>query len=122
MPANPLPVKRQTPNIKPASSPIVVQQSLQTKQSIINELVARRLELPEAASRFQAVHATSSARIERATGVRIKSTNHEDLYRTLIGWVHLSLCGNRPERATDRLERELQVQLDQCGKVNALLV
>ena len=60
--------------------------------------------------------------MENATGVPSAVFDSENLCRTVIGWVYLSLS-NRPEeaeRVSDRLERELQVHLDKNGKANQL--
>ncbi len=105
--------ERETAKRKPSQSPRSVEQCLKTKQIIVNELIAGRLELLEAASRFQAVHSTSAECSK-------ESSVNENMCRTLIGWVHLSLCGNRPEeaeRVSDRLERELQKHLDRRAKI-----
>src|SRR5271166_5263171 len=79
----------------------LLQKSLTTKQQIINELIAGRLELMEATARFHAVHSESAFHLSRATGAPAAAAGIENMCRTVIGWVHLTLR-NRPEEA-DRL-------------------
>lgn len=120
MPNNPYPAERQTRNQKPPISARLVMEGLQTKQQIINELIAGRMELLQATARFQTVHRTTAVSIESATGIPAGVSNGENLCRTVIGWVCLSLSG-RPEeaeRVSARLERDLQGHLDRFGEVN----
>jgi hypothetical protein len=77
-------------------------QRLEAKQQIIQELVHGRVQLLEAATRFQTV-SRQSAETWREPVVS------EHLCRTLIGWAHLALS-DRPEVAdavSERLEAEL---------------
>lgn len=122
MPTNPYPVERSTRNRNDATVPNTVLQCLAVKQQIIRQVIEGQLELWEAASRFQLVHRVAAACIENATGVRSAVSDSENLCRTVIGWVYLSLS-NRPEeaeRVSDRLERELQVHLEKNGETKQL--
>ena len=120
MATNPYPAERVSKNTSTTNFPRVVQQCLSAKQQIINELIAGRLPLLEATARFQAEHSTSAACLATATGVPMTNGDGENMCRTVIGWVFLTLS-NRPEeaeRVSTRLELELQGHLDTCGKVN----
>jgi hypothetical protein len=89
-----------------------------TKQQIINDLIAGRIELLEATARFHAIHSESASHLARATGVPAAVAGAENMCRTVIGWVHLTLR-NRPEEAdrlSNRLERELEGHL--IGRTN----
>lgn len=122
MPVNPYPVERETRNGKERMLPNAVMQSLVVKQQIIRQVIEGRLELQEAAVRFQAVHRVAAACIEQATGVPSAAANAENLCRTVIGWVYLTLS-NRPEeaeRVSNRLERELQCQLEKQSQANSI--
>ena len=80
------------------------QPAWQTKQQIVDQLIAGRFSLPEAAHRFRAAWAPGSPMPADEAGV----------CRTLIGWAGLALA-ERPEQAavvTRRLETELQERLD----------
>jgi hypothetical protein len=117
MRTNPYPAERQTRNEGASIAPRAVMQSLLAKQQIINELIAGRLELLEAAARFQAAHRTTAACL---VVVAAAPGDGESLCRTVIGWVHLALSG-RPEeaeRVSERLERELQGHLERQGQLS----
>ena len=93
-------------------------QSLQAKQQIITELIAGKLELFEAASRFQVVHAVAAACFQSAA-ISSSRVDNENVCRTVIGWVHLALA-HRPEeaeRVSSRLEQELEIYIDRFGSV-----
>ncbi len=112
---NPYRDSRSSKNEIPAISSRLVQQSLNTKQQIISELISGRLQLLEAAARFQVAHSATALCFANATGVPMGAADGESLCRTVIGWVHLSLSSNRPEeaeRVSERLERELQGHLE----------
>jgi hypothetical protein len=117
MPSNPYPVDRNARNDVDAKFPTTVMQCLVVKQQIIRQVIEGRMELWEAASRFHTVHRVAVACIESATGIPSAAADSENLCRTVIGWVYLSLS-NRPEeaeRVSNRLERELQVHLETNG-------
>src|SRR5262245_24742475 len=100
--------------------PSDVLENLQRKKQIISELIAGRLELIEAAARFQPIHRASADCLADVTGIATKLADNECLCRTMIGWVHLAL-NQRPEQAervSEQLERELQHHLDRCGHVH----
>lgn len=106
---NPYPVGQETRNAEPALPKAVLAGLLQ-KQAIINQVVAGRLPLSEAAGRFQAAHQAAVVCLERATGVPNHAIDNEEVCRTIIGWVYLALS-DRPEhadRVSDRLECELR--------------
>ncbi len=104
---------------------------LATKKEIIFQVIEGRLPLLEAAARFAAV-TTRSITPEKSADRRVDSNelafssrnfsrnlDDESICRTVIGWVHLALR-DRPEQAefvSNRLENELQTQLDRCGKI-----
>jgi len=114
VPTNPYSAERETRNTKDVNVPKTVLQCLVVKQQIINELIAGRIELWDAAARFHVLHRTAAACIERATGMPAAASDGENLCRTVIGWVYLSLS-HRPEeaeRVSERLERELQRHLE----------
>ena len=116
MPANSYPDKD-------ATLSNTVLQCLVAKQQIIRQVIEGRLELWDAASQFHAVHRVAAACIERATGMPTAHSDTENLCRTVIGWVYLSLS-NRPEeaeRVSGRLDRELQCHLAKNGKVDQVL-
>jgi len=97
-----------------------VTQSVSHTQQIINELIAGRLKLLEATALFQAAHHPAAACVARATGQPMASTDGENLCRTVIGWVYLTLS-HRPEQAervSASLEHELQRFLSNHGKVD----
>jgi hypothetical protein len=116
----PLRAQRHLKNENAANLPRVVQQSLRTKQQIIGELIAGRLPLLQAAAQFQAAHSVSMLCLAHATGAPVAAADNENICRTVIGWVFVTLS-NRPdeaERVSARLERELQGHLDRCGTLN----
>jgi hypothetical protein len=82
-------------------------QRVQVKQEIIALLIGGRLDLFEAARRFQVAQGNAEA-------------NSETVCRQVIGWAHLALS-DRPERAeavANELERQLNNQSrasEQCG-------
>jgi len=79
---------------------------LQVKQRAIAELISGRLQLLEAAARFQEVEGGMGGEDEG-----------EQLCRAVIGWAHLALS-DRPERAeafSEQLEKELQRHLTGHG-------
>jgi hypothetical protein len=120
MPANPYPARRVDRNDIDPQLPTTVLQCLVVKQQIIRQVIEGRMVLWEAASRFQTVHRVAAACIESATGIPASTSDGENLCRTVIGWVYLSLS-NRPEeaeRVSNRLERELQSHLEKNGKAN----
>jgi len=98
-----------------------VHQSLNSTQRIIDDLIAGRLKLLEATALFQQAHHPAAACVARATGQPIAAGDAENLCRTVIGWVYLTLSGNRPEQAervSASLEHELQRFLNSHGKVD----
>jgi hypothetical protein len=112
------PSQQRTPNNGPAVSSRLMLQRLQAKQQIIAELIAGKLELFEAASRFQAVHAVAAACFD-SPAVSTSRVDSENVCRTVIGWVHLALA-HRPEeaeRVSSRLERELEGYINRFGSV-----
>jgi hypothetical protein len=120
MPASAFPQPPRARNERPAIASRVVLQGLQTKQQVIGEVIAGRLGLLEAASRFLAVHHATAACFEFATGIPSVVADNESICRTVIGWVYLTLH-NRPEeaeRVSNRLERELQSLIERAGTVN----
>jgi hypothetical protein len=117
-----MPAKLLMVNYRPALrdrsivAPLVLE-GLQTKQRIIDDLINGRLDLMEAAARFQAVHRVVAS-LESTTGTHTAIADSECLCRTVIGWVHLALS-SRPELAeivSERLEQELQFWLDRVGQ------
>jgi hypothetical protein len=97
----------------PADNPFL--EHIRAKQEIILQLLDGRLDLLEAASRFQGVD-----RLLKGQGVAEPSAEHgERVCRMVIGWVQLALA-DRPERAevvTARFEQELQEHLAKQGAV-----
>ncbi|HEY8503358.1 MAG TPA: hypothetical protein VIL46_02170 [Gemmataceae bacterium] len=86
----------------------------------MHQLIEGRISLLEAVARFQAVHRSSTAKLEKSLGVSASPTDPESMARAVIGWVHLELS-DRPEHAeavSGRLERELQRSLDRTGKLS----
>jgi len=122
MSTNPYRSSHNSPNLNVAFNPGVVQQSLSTKQQIINELIAGRLKLLEATERFRVAHAAAAACLASATGGVSADADAENMCRTVIGWVCLSLS-NRPEeaeRVSASLERELQSEIENHGAVTLI--
>ncbi len=113
---NPFPPRLAVRNTESAL-PKAVLAGLQQKQAIINQVIAGRLPLTEAADRFQIAHQAAGACLERATGVPSHAIDSEELCRTIIGWVYLTLS-DRPEHAdqvSERLEHELREQMKKNG-------
>jgi hypothetical protein len=96
----------------------VAQQTLQRvreKQQIIDDLIAGRLDLFQAASHFQSLSRGQSGGMSLLWGP--ETSNPENLCRSVIGWANLALR-ERPERAAliaEQLEQELQSHLTQHG-------
>ncbi|GEM_PF-2684583 len=122
MSINPYRSTHDSRNLQASFNPGVVQQSLRAKQQIISELIAGRLKLLEATERFRVAHAATAACLSGAAmGTGIES-DPENLCRTVIGWVCLTLS-NRPEeaeRVSASLERELQREIERNGKVTLI--
>jgi hypothetical protein len=94
-------------------------QRLQVKQEIVAQLVAGRVSLLEAASRFRAASQPIAESAGLAVAARSGQESDERVCRTLIGWAYLALC-EYPERAevvSNRLETDLQEILDRYGCV-----
>jgi hypothetical protein len=94
-------------------------QRLQAKQEIVAQLVAGRVSLVEAASRFRAASQPVTEGSSYAVFARQGQDSDERVCRTLIGWAYLALC-EYPERAeavSNRLETDLQEILDRQGYV-----
>jgi hypothetical protein len=94
-------------------------QRLQAKQDIVAQLVAGRVSLLEAATRFRAASQPVVEGPSYAVFAQAEQDSDERVCRTLIGWAYLALC-EYPERAeavSNRLETDLQEILDRQGSV-----
>jgi hypothetical protein len=81
-----------------------------TKQRVVEQVIAGRLSLMEAATRFRAA----------GRGLLPAAEDGETVCRTVIGWAELALR-DRPERASavaERLEGELRWHLERYGGVD----
>ena len=116
MPTKVQPTGRAHRSVEP-NLPNAVLMGLQQKQAIVNQVIAGRLALWEAAGHFQAAHQAARTCMERATGVPASSIDGEAICRTIIGWVHLTLS-DRPEQA-DRISERLESELRDFLKKNA---
>jgi hypothetical protein len=112
-----MPARQRIRNAEPAL-PKAVMLGLQQKQAIINQVIEGHMPLGEAAGRFQAAHQAARACLERATGVPNHSIDGEQVCRTIIGWVYLTLS-DRPEHA-DRVSERLEVELRDLLKKDAI--
>jgi hypothetical protein len=92
-------------------------QRVQAKQDIVAQLVAGRINLLDAATRFRAASQPVAEWHGGAFRARPEENADEHVCRTLIGWAYLALC-EYPERAeavSNRLETDLQALLDRHG-------
>jgi hypothetical protein len=83
---------------------------LEAKQQAIQELIAGRLHLVDAAARFHAASRLPLDSVAQASAEALDPLILEDLCRTVIGWAYLALS-DRPE-AADRLSDRLETQLN----------
>jgi len=93
-------------------------QRVRQKQQVIDDLIAGRLDLFQAASHFQSLSTGGPDGGTSFLGDR-ETSNPENLCRAVIGWANLALR-ERPERAAllaERLEHDLQSHLAQHGGV-----
>jgi hypothetical protein len=93
-------------------------QRLGAKQEVVSDVIAGRLDLPEAAARFRDVTPPDALRYLRTSYAG--ASDDERFCRAVIQWVHATLRARsraEADRTAARLEAELQERLGRDGRI-----